>query len=85
MLDGSLGRENVAKYTINRSKRAITQVNAYAEIAAEALLLAEPRVEYLSIPKVLDAILLSQQVQEKLHIIDKLQAQWQALRPMDLG
>lgn len=67
------------------AEKILKEVKAYPEIASEALLLAEPRVEYLAGPQVLDAIVLSDAVLEKLSVIDALQQQWQTLRPLDPG
>jgi len=67
------------------AEKVLQQVKAYPEVAAAAMIIAEPRVEYLASTQVLDTITLSPVVEEKLAHIDKLKEKWQALRPLDKG
>lgn len=54
----------------------------YPDVAAEAMVLAEPRVEYLSSNKVLDRVVVSPAIQMRLDSLDRLKATWQQNRPL---
>lgn len=63
--------------------KIVQAVRQYPEIAEEAMVLAEPRVEYLASSSALDRIVLSPTIQAQLDEIDALKAKWQELRPLE--
>jgi len=64
------------------AEKIMLTVKNYPDIAAAALELAEPRVEYLSSSKVLERIKISPAIQKRLDVVDDLQSQWQQHRPL---
>ncbi len=65
------------------AEKIIKEVRAYPEVAIEAMVIAEPRIEYLASPQVLDRLVLSDRILHKLDVVDKLHKQWKSLKPLE--
>lgn len=61
----------------------VLQILQYEPQAAEVLMVAESRVEYLTGKRALEVPTLPFDLQQKLAVIDELKAEWQARRPLD--
>lgn len=83
---------SISLYFKDQSNRLMTQwisdkiysiIKKYPTYAEKAMMVAEERIAYLSRAQALDAPLLDDAVMIKVAYADKLQKQWNALRPLE--